>query len=242
VRVETEVGGSPLAQGEKRSGPLRVTLTATNATGAVAKSFTAEPDPKELAQVLGRIRGAIKGGVNAEGLNLALLSPRRTVLTPVVAPLRLEGTLRFAPGTVELDGAPDGVIPVSGVLDGAQRSLRIVVRGSATNATTPKLRLRVRTLGIPDTVRNSQSPRERLARTIALELAYARKRQYDQFIASPDPTGRSSAVYVYRTAAAPSALPVAGAGEDEDHMLGWIVLIAGLAVGLPVAAVAWAHS
>jgi hypothetical protein len=117
-----------------------------------------------------------------------------------------------------------------------------VVRGSATNATTPKLRLRVRTLGIPDTVRNSQSPRERLARTIALELAYARKRQYDQFIASPDPTGRSSAVYVYRTAAAPSALPVAGAGEDEDHMLGWIVLIAGLAVGLPVAAVAWAHS
>jgi hypothetical protein len=244
VRVTTEVDGSPLEAGQKRSGDLRVTLTAENATGATAKSFTAEPEAVDLALVLGRIRSAIRRGVYAEGLNIRLRSPMRPVAVRVAAPLRLTGTLSFAPGTVQLRGARNGVVPISALLDGKRRSqLRLVLRGRATDATAPKLNLRVRTAPIPDTVSSSQSPRTRLAGTIALELAYARKRQYDMFLTSPEPTGPGSATYVYRTALAVRAAPAPGtSADDEDHTVGWIVLGLGLLLMVPTGAVIWAHS
>ena len=244
VRVTTEVDGSPLRAGEKRSGDLRVTLTAENATVASAKSFTAEPEPVDLALVLGRIRSAMRRDVFAEGLNIRLRSPMKPVTVRVAAPLRLDGTLTFAPGTVELPGAPDGVVRISGLLDGQRRSrLRLALRGRVSNATAPKLDLRVRTARIPDTVTPSQSPRARLAGTIALELAYARKRQYDMFLASPEPTGPTSATYEYRTALAVRAAPGPGTSEEEeDHTVGWIVLGLLLVAGVPAAAVIWAHS
>jgi len=244
VRVTTEVDGSPLEAGEKRSGDLRVTLTAENATGATAKSFTAEPEALDLALVLGRIRSAIRRGVFAEGLNIRLRSPMRPVSVRVAVPLRLTGALAFAPGTVQLPGARDGVVPISALLDGHRRSqLRLVLRGRATNATTPKLDLRVRTARIPDTVTPSQSTRARLAGTIALELAYARKRQYDMFLASPELTGPGTATYVYRTASAVRAAPASGTSpDDEDHTVGWIVLGLGLLLTIPTGAVIWAHS
>jgi hypothetical protein len=244
VRVTTEVDGSPLGPGEKRSGDLRVTLTAENTTGATAKSFTAEPEAVDLALVLGRIRSAIQRGVSAEGLNIRLRSPMTPVAVRVAAPLRLDGTLTFAPGTVLLRGAPDGVVPISALLDGHRRSqLRLVLRGRALNASAPQLDLRVRTGRIPDTVTPSQNPRTRLAGTIALELAYARKRQYDMFLASPEQTGPSSMTYVYRTTAAVRpATPAAGSGGDAGHTAGWIVLGLLLVAGVPAAAVIWAHS
>jgi hypothetical protein len=244
VRVTTEVAGSPLGPGEKRSGDLHVTLTAENATTAQAKSFTAEPDPGELAVVLGRIRSAIRRDVFAEGLNIRLRSSMTPVAVSVTAPLRLEGTLTFAPGTVQLRGARDGVVRVSSLLDGRRRSLRLVLRGRATNSSAPKLELRVRTAEIPDPVTASQDPRTRLAGTIALELAYARKRQYDMFLASPEQTGPSSTTYVYKTAASLGlATPTAGSGGGEgDHTLGWIVVGLVLVAGVPASAVIWAHS
>lgn len=246
VQVTTEVAGSRLGPGEKRSGALRVTVTAENMTTAKAESFTAEPNPVDLAVVLGWIRSAIRRDVFAEGLNIRLRSASTTpVETRVAAPLRLEGTLTFAPGTVQLRGARDGVVPISGVLDGLRRSrLRVVLRGRATNASAPNLELRVRTARIPDPVTASQNPRTRLAGTIALELAYARKRQYDMFLASPEQTGPSSTTYIYKTTApAPSATPTAGSGGGEgDDTLGWIVVGLVLVAGVPAAAVIWAHS
>jgi hypothetical protein len=245
VRVTTEVAGSRLGPGEKRSGDLRVTLTAENATTAQAESFTAEPDPAELALVLGRIRSAIRRDVFAEGLNIRLRSSMTPVAVRVAAPLRLDGTLTFAPGTVQLRGARGGVVRISGLLDGRRRSrLRLVLRGRATNASAPNLKLRVRTAEIPDPVTPSQDPRTRLAGTIALELAYARKRQYDMFLASPEQTGPSSTTYVYKTTAAlRTATPAAGSGGGGgDHTVGWIVLGLVLAAGVPAAAVIWAHS
>jgi len=243
VRVTTEVDGSRLEPGQKRSGDLRVTLTAENATVATAASFTAEPEAVDLALVLGRIRSAIRRGVSAEGLNIRLRSPMSPVAARVAAPLRLDGTLTFAPGTVQLRGAPDGVVRISSVLDAQHPRLRLVLRGRATNAAAPKLDLRVKTGRIPDTVTASQSPRARLAGTIALELAYARKRQYDMFLASPEQSGPSSATYIYKTtAAARPATPAAGSGGDEGHTAGWIVLGLLLVAGLPAAAVIWAHS
>jgi len=244
VRVTTEVDGARLGPGEKRSGGLRVTLTAENATVATARSFTAEPDPVDLAIVLGRIRSAIRRDVFAEGLNVRLHSSMTPVEARVAAPLKIDGTLTFAPGTVQLRGARGGVVHISGLLDGLRHSrLRVVLRGRATSASAPRLELRVRTGDIADTVTPSQDQRTRLAGTIALELAYARKRQYDMFLASPDQAGPSSTTYVYRTSAAPRPAPSGvGSGGEGDHALGWIVLGLVLVAGMPTAAVIWAHS
>jgi hypothetical protein len=241
--VTTEVAGSPLAPGEKRSGDLQVTLTAENASVATAKSFTAEPDRVDLAIVLGRIRSAIRRDVYAEGLNIRLRGPSSPRKVRVAAPLRIEGTLRFAPGTAQLRGAQGGVARVSGLLDVRHPRLQIVLRGQASNASAPRLALRVRTSEIPDTVTPSQDPQTRLAGTIALELTYARRRQYDMFLSSPDQTGPSSTTYEYRSAAAATTAPVAAtSGGSSDHTLGWIVLALGLTAAVPVGAVIWAHS
>jgi hypothetical protein len=240
VSVTTKVAGSQLFSGEKRSGDLRVTLVAENATVVRAKSFTADPDPTDLAVVLGRIRSAIQRDVYAEGLNIRLRSPMTPTKVEVAAPLRVEGTLTFAPGTAQIRGG--GVVHVSGLLDERRPQLRIVLRGEAVNASVPKLELRVRTAAIPDTVTSAQDPRTRLAGTIALELAYARKRQYDMFLASPDQTGTSSTTYVYRTTALPAPFGTGISDGGTDHKLGWIVLGLVLAAGVPAAAVIWAHS
>ena len=259
LRIETMVDGRPLEPGERRSGDLRVTLTVTNVTGVVVRSFTAEPEPFSLAQVLDRIRDAIHRDVFAEGLNIGLRGPATPVQQRVAAPLRVEGSLRFSPkSTAQIAGAREGVVRISGLLDGLRRTqLRLDLHGQAVSASAPKVELRVTTTGVPDSVppRGARSwvnavrrgalasPRGLLARAIPLELTYARKRQYDMFLASPDPTGPSSATYVYRTVATPRVSPAAGGGTDGggSHTVGLIVLGIGLAAAVPVAAVIWAH-
>jgi hypothetical protein len=85
-------------------------------------------------------------------------------------------------------------------------------------------------------------PRRLLRRAIGLELTYARQRQYDMFLASPDIAGPSETTYVYRTAAPARAAGGPRPADDGDHTLGWILLAIGLAVALPTAAVIWARS
>ena len=243
VSLVTTVGGSPLAAGEKRSGDLRVSLIVSNVTGTTAKSFTADPEPASLSLVLARIRDAIRRGVFAEGVNVNLRSAQRATRVRVAVPLRIDGTLRFAPGTTEIGGRRNGVTHVAGLLDGTQRSnLRLELKGRAIDAAPPVLELRIRTAPVQDRVTAAQSPRIRLARTIDVELGYARKRQYDMFLASPDVTGPSSTTYVYRTAAVPRTVPLAAAGAGGSNLVLWLVIGFGLVLGLPAAAVAWAHS
>jgi len=256
VEVETAVDGRRLAPGERRSGKLDVTLTITNTTTVTAQSFTAEPEPASLAKVVDGIRSAIRRDVFPEGLNVGFfgeVTPRRQ---RVAAPLRVEGTLSFAPGTAYMLGAREGVVRFSGRLDGVKRSqLRLRLPGGAVNASPPKVELHVTTAGVGDPVappggRSWRSALQRqklgdvrrlLGRAIVLELTYARKRQYDMFLASPDQTGPSSATYVFRTAALSRATAVSGP-VAADHTLGWIVLAIGLAAAVPAAAVMWAHS
>jgi hypothetical protein len=214
VRVERGADGS--------------TVIIENATGVTASSYTGDVEPAGLAQVLGRIRLAIDRNLYAEGLNVELRGRKTPVEVRVAAPLLVAGTV--GEGTARKR--------FISVLDANHRELRIAVPGSET----PKLDFRVRTAPVPDNVSMKQDATTRLAETIMLELTYARKRQYDQFISSPDPTGHSAATYVYRTAARPIAVaPVQDAGPD-DHTMGWVVLGLLLAAGLPLAAVVWARS
>jgi hypothetical protein len=125
------------------------------------------------------------------------------------------------------------------MLDGVRRKeLRIVVPG----ADSPKISMRVHTVGAVDRVRPTQSVSDQLANTIDLELTYARKRQYDQFLAAADPTSHSSTTYVYRTSPRTVAAAPIESGGSSDNTMGWIALALVLAAALPVAAVVWARS
>jgi hypothetical protein len=200
------------------------TLTVTNRTAVTVRSFTAEPDPVSLDQVLRRIRAAIRGGVSAEGLNVGFFGEPKPVPLRVAAPLRVSGAANGA--------------RFSGLLDGIRRAqLRIRL----PDGSPPKLTMSVRTAAPPDTVTSGQPLARRLAGTIKLELSYARKRQYDMFLASPDQSGPSSATYVYRIAA-PARPAVSTPSSGSDNTVVWIVLGLGLAAAVPTAAVIWAHS
>jgi hypothetical protein len=223
LRVAESVAGLPV---EVNVEPGEITVR--NATAVTVPSFTADPVPASIDQVSRRVRTAVKANVFAEGLTVALLGKQTPEQLRVAAPLRVRGTVRVSGERV----------PFSGLLDGLRRpELRVPIPDG-----DPKLEMRVQAADI-DLPRPAQDPRSLLAQTIRLELTYARKRQFDQFLASPDQTGPSSAIYIYRTSPPlrPETLIPYGE-EEENHTVGWIVLGLGLAAALPVAAVVWAHS
>ena len=200
-----------------------------NVTGVAATSYTADVEPVGLAQVLGRIRNAIRHNYTAEGLNVEISGAQRPADVRVAAPILVSGTVRS--GAVSRS--------FKAVLDGIHRSsLRVRVPGRA-----PKISMRVRTVPVTDRVQPTQSVRDQLANTIDLELAYARKRQYDQFLSAADPSGHSSTTYVYRTASRPvAAAPIETNGSSSADAMGWIALAILLAAAVPLAAVVWARS
>lgn len=200
-----------------------------NVTGVTAESYTADVEPVGLGQVVGRIRNAIRRNFSAEGLNIEIKGEQRPVEVRVAAPLRVSGTVRTGATSRRFSAVLDGV---------RRRELRIVVPGHEP----PKISLRVGAAAVPDGVRPSQNARAQLAEAIKLELTYARKRQYDQFLASPDATGHSSTTYVYRTAPRPAAAASLESGGSGSNAMGWIALAVVLAAAVPVAAVVWARS
>jgi hypothetical protein len=228
LRVEESAPLLPVKVHVERGG-ARSVVVIENVTGATAKSYTADVEPVGLGQVLGRIRNAIRRNVTAEGLNVEVRGRQRPLEVRVAAPLLVSGTARSGDVAQEFKA----------VLDGIHRSeLRIEVPGRLA----PKISMRVRTVGVADRVRPTQSVQEQLAGTIDLELAYARKRQYDQFLSAADPTGHSSTTYIYRSVPPPAtAAPIQRSGSSSD-MKGWIALAVLLAAALPVAAVFWARS
>ena len=228
LRVDESAPLLPVKVHVEQSGTGSVVLI-ENVTGVTARSYTADVEPVGLAQVLGRIRNAIRRNYTAEGLNVEVSGAQRPVDVQVAAPLLVSGTVRSG----------DVVRKFKAVLDGIHRNeLRVVVPGRST----PKISMRVRTVPVSDRVRPTQSVRDQLANTIDLELTYARKRQYDQFLSAADATGHSSTIYVYRTTPRPvTAAPIESSGSSGNTM-GWIALAVLLAAALPVAAVVWARS
>jgi hypothetical protein len=206
----------------------RTAVVIENVTGVTAKSYTADVEPVGLGQVVERIRNAIRRGFTAEGLNVEVHGKEQPVDVRVAVPLLVSGTIRSGDVVRRFKAALDGIHGTTLRLAGVGRD--------------PKISMRVRTVDAPDRVRATQSVQDQLANTIDLELAYARKRQYDQFLAAADPTGHSSTTYVYRTSPRPvSAAPIETSGSG-GNTVGWVALVVVLAAALPVAAVVWARS
>jgi len=206
-------------------GDGRTTVIIENETGVPAASYTGDIEPASLAQVLARIRRAIGRNLFAEGLNVELRGRKTPTQVEIAAPLRVTGTVGSKRFTALLDGV-------------SRRSVSVTVPGSG-----PKVAFTARTAPVPDDVTANQDSDARLAGTIRLELTYARTRQFDQFLSSPDPTGHSSTTYVYKTAARPvTAAQVEEGDGSGSHTTGWVALGLLLAAGLPLAAVLWARS
>jgi hypothetical protein len=227
LRVDESAPMLPVKVRVEKSGAGSV-LVIENVTGVTAKSYTADVEPVGLAQVLGRIRNAIRRNYTAEGLNVEIQGAQRPVEVQVAAPLVVSGTVRA--------GAVSRTF--TAVLDGIHRNkVRVLVPGRES----PKISMRVRTAPVADRVRATQNVGDRLANTIDLELTYARKRQYDQFLAAADPTGHSSTTYVYRTTPRPATIHSFRV-DSSSHTMGWVALVVMLAVALPVAVLVWARS
>ena len=82
-----------------------------------------------------------------------------------------------------------------------------------------------------------------LGRSLAALFGIARARQYDRFVADPDPAGRSRATYLFRLAPVAVAPVVAPRPSEDGLGAGTAVLIGVvLLVGLVAGCIAWAHS
>lgn len=210
-------------------GDGQTTVTIENQTGVSVESYTGDIEPVSLAQVLARIRTAIRKNLFAEGLNVELRGRKTPTQVEIAAPLRVTGI-------AAAEGIPK---KFSGLLDGVDRkTMRVTIRGSERPAVT----FTVRPAAVPDRVTAKLGAPARLAETIRLELTYARKRQFDQFLSSADPTGKSSTTYVYATAPRPATPIAPESGGSDSHTMGWVALGLLLVAGLPLAAVLWARS
>ena len=222
LRLEESAPYLPVKVRMESSGG-RTTVIVENQTGVAVPSYTGDVEPVSLTQVLARIRTAMRRNLFAEGLNVELRGRKTPTEVQIAAPLRVTGAV--------------GTERFSALLDGVNRkAVRVTVPDEQ-----PKVAFTVRTGAVPDRVTAQAGP-ERLAGTIELELTYARTRQFDQFISSPDPTGHSSTTYLYKTAARAAASPPVETGGSDSHTMGWVALGLLLAAGLPLGAVLWARS
>ena len=209
--------------------PLKVTISDSavrleNATTTRAATFVAEGDPKELAQVLDTLRRDPQGRTLGRGTYVKVRGDVREVHLPISAPLRVTGRVGGTDVSLVLGGfgrPTTHTIPVRGRPD-VQVMARLVIPAALE---TP---LRRPTWG----------------QAVRISLTLARARQYQTFVANPDPYGPATARYVYRTVAAPAPPTPPPSTPDEGGLAAWLValIVAGSVAALGGLAVLWANS
>jgi len=192
--------------------PLRIEVhgartTFVNTTGVTVVAFRADADPAPLVRYVEELRRAVRLGLPVTEAVANITSTPRTTHVHVAVPLRVIGTVGGRPVSATVTGRLN--VPAVGKI-----AVRVEPQVPAAGALT------------------GLSGREALARATSVALAVARLRQYERFLGNPDPTGPSSTVYVYRTAAPPRP-PVAV--QPAAHSRDWTMTIA-VAAGLLLAA------
>jgi hypothetical protein len=204
-----------------RTGSL-VTLELANATVVTLDSFTAVAAPGEARRyVAGLTRFAAGGAAPSPYLNAKNV---RVVQRTVVAPLRVTGALVFPSGRrVRLDL----------VLGPGPRNVRVATASRGL----PRIAVVVRTIPF-----GSATPaRPTFDDVMERALRLARSRQYDAFLANPDPAGTASTTYVFRTAAprrAARVLSDPGSDSPLPELLSGCAFVLALVAGI----VWWAYS
>ncbi len=215
------------------------------ATATLAPSAAARALPLRIERVSGgtRIENATRVSATAlrgDGSRAALLdylARLRAALTrgsrPPAGTVDVAGTVSRLPVQVT---AP---LAVSGTIGGRPVHLRLT--GAVTVGVTGAVRLRAVPVfpRIPDL---SGAPTARLLEQASrIVLTVARVGQYRAFLGNPDPAGRSSTVYDYRSgarAAAPAGAALTGSGGGVRTLLVALALAAAAGLGLVV----WARS
>jgi hypothetical protein len=215
-----------------RPGPFEVVITLANSTRSHAFGFTGDAVGGDVAQTLRALRGAAGIDRPIEGRVVRVRGATRRVMLQVSAPLSLQGSIGFPAGAVS------AVRPRRFTTRLERGTLRLTVRGIARRAAVPRLRIVARPL-----VAAALPPRSArtLRATVLGYLRYARTRQYETYIANPDPIGPSRATYVYDTAAAKRTAVPPGLQHSDDSVLPAALAVGGLALlGLGLVVV-WAH-
>jgi hypothetical protein len=224
--VRIAVAGAPRA-----AGPFKLVVTITDASRVAVRTADGTADAVDRVGALRRLRAAARAGASAEA-TIPLRGPVSETDREATAAFRIRGRLTFPPGA----GRVRGPTTFSGRLGSGRRSLRLTFRGTATRAVAPRLRLVVEP--VPEAAVPQAADLDAVARGY---LDYARTRQYDQFLANPDPNGRSRTTYVFVTETeSPAATPAPGEDGDDDALPLALVAVGGALV-LGALVVLWAH-
>jgi hypothetical protein len=225
--LRVRVTGTPVGPG-----PFELAITMENTTRSRAFGFTGDALAPDIVQALAALRAAAGIDRPIEGRVVRVRGETKRVALQVSAPLALQGSVRFPAGTVS------ALTPSSFTRRLDRGTIGVTVRGVARRAATPRVRIVARPL-----VAAALPPRS--ARTLQAAvlgyLRYARARQYQTYIANPDPQGPSRATYVYDTAAAKRVAAPPEPEHSDDSALSGVILVGGLTVlGLGLV-VLWAH-
>lgn len=218
-----------------RRGRFELVVTLENATAAPGRTFSGDAVEADVAAAIRALRAAARIGRGAEGRTVRIRGgsiPRRVDAS---APLAVRGTIRFPDGSVR----DVTRTRFSGVVGGARRpTFRVTARGDALRAAAPSIRVVAEPLPAAAVPPPSAGT---LDAAILGYLRYARARQYQTFLANPDPAGPSRTTYVFETATPEPTAATPDPDPTDDPGLPAAVVVAGLAlVGFGLV-VLWAH-
>lgn len=225
--VRVRVTGVPV-----RPGPFELTISLENATRTRATGFTADVPTADLVSALADLRAAARSDRPITDRVVRIRGGSGPATVDSWAALAVGGSIAFPAGAVS-DFAP---ARLTGLLRG--RTLRVTVRGTAQRAATPRLRLVVEPA--PRAALPPRSART-LEATVAGYLRYARTRQFERYLANPDPLGRTTTTYLYETAARPRPSADAARSADDSGVSTAVVVVLVVLVGLGLV-VLWAHN
>jgi hypothetical protein len=210
------------------AGPFVVVVTVEDASAVTVRTADGTAAAGDLARVLRRLRAATRARTSAAA-TIPLRAPISETSRDVAAAFTVSGSLTFSPGAARIQDETT----FSGAIGPDRRRVRFAIRGTATRAAAP----RVRILLEPNPA--AAVPRAAGLGAVATGyLDYARTLQYHEFLANPDPNGRSRTTYVFETETGQPSATLMPDG-DEGLLLPLIVLGGGLLLGVLV--VLWAH-
>lgn len=224
--LRLRISGAP-----PRPGPFAVVITLENGTLARGRGFTADAVEADVAKSLDKLRAAASIGRAIESSAVRIRGEAAPASVDVWAPLAIRGSITFPAGAVR-NPEPMRFERMLG-----REALRVTVRGVASRAAMPTVRIVAEP--VPAAAIPPASARV-LEAAVRGYLGYARARQYESFLANPDPVGLSSSTYAFETAAVePAAQPTAEPSQDSGLPLA--VVLGGLTLLGFGLVVLWAH-